>query len=138
MPVHGRPFEKGNLYVRFNVQFPTSLSPSSRTQLANLLPGGSASNGTMDMDEAEHVRLCRAILACCRAQQTRACCLSCGDVHSAVACSKLQHTRSWTSSVARSNKCAARGARRPASFRWLQGSRQDAMLIVQVGLQPVW
>ena len=56
MPVHGRPFEKGNLYVRFNVQFPTALSPASRTQLASLLPGGPPSNGTMDLDDAEHVR----------------------------------------------------------------------------------
>ena len=60
MPVHGRPFEKGNLYVRFNVVFPTSLGPSEREKLATILPGpagGSSTNGRMDSDDAETVHL---------------------------------------------------------------------------------
>jgi DnaJ family protein A protein 2 len=26
MPVHGRPYEKGNLYIHFNVKFPDTLT----------------------------------------------------------------------------------------------------------------
>ena len=55
MPVHQRPFEKGNLYIRFNVVFPTTISPAERSQLASILPGGRPSNG-MEVDDAEHVR----------------------------------------------------------------------------------
>ena len=65
MPVHGRPFEKGNLYIHFNVIFPKSLSSPARAQLANLLPGGASSNGFMDTDNAEHVRGCPACTALC-------------------------------------------------------------------------
>lgn len=28
MPVHGRPFQKGNIYVHFTVEFPESLDES--------------------------------------------------------------------------------------------------------------
>lgn len=27
MPIHGRPYAKGNLYVRFNVEFPDTVTP---------------------------------------------------------------------------------------------------------------
>ncbi len=28
MPIHGRPYAKGNLYVRFNVEFPDTITPA--------------------------------------------------------------------------------------------------------------
>jgi len=41
MPIHKRPFEKGRLFVRFNVVFPVggSISSAAATQLEKLLPG---------------------------------------------------------------------------------------------------
>lgn len=39
MPVHGRPMEKGNLYVRFTVQFPETLGADQLKGLKSLLPG---------------------------------------------------------------------------------------------------
>lgn len=40
MPQHKRPFEKGNLYIRFNVIFPSpaELSPNKIKALEQLLP----------------------------------------------------------------------------------------------------
>eukprot|EP01026_Neomeris_dumetosa_P000852 TRINITY_DN10200_c0_g1_i3.p1 TRINITY_DN10200_c0_g1~~TRINITY_DN10200_c0_g1_i3.p1 ORF type:complete len:393 (-),score=62.80 TRINITY_DN10200_c0_g1_i3:16-1194(-) len=57
MPVHGSPFTKGNLYVRFVVQFPESLSPQLVESLNALLPGPSSTqqNG-MELDDAEEVK----------------------------------------------------------------------------------
>ncbi|KAK9803693.1 hypothetical protein WJX73_001266 [Symbiochloris irregularis] len=52
MPAHGRPFEKGNLYINFQVKFPDTLSPEIVSGLKSLLPGPSA-NGAMDVDD-EH------------------------------------------------------------------------------------
>jgi DnaJ-class molecular chaperone len=36
MPVHGRPFEKGNLYVRFGVVFPDRLSPVEMAEISKV------------------------------------------------------------------------------------------------------
>lgn len=58
MPCHGRPFMKGNLYVRFEVTVPPQLSPSLLSQLMDLLPDDGESE-TMDVDEAEDVPLQR-------------------------------------------------------------------------------
>ncbi len=58
MPVHGRPYEKGNLYVRFNVQFPDTLTRQQVTAIQKTLPPpahDAAANGSMDVD-SEHVR----------------------------------------------------------------------------------
>ena len=61
MPVHGRPFEKGNLYIKFTVEFPNQITPEQIGGLKQLLPGGrrssSANGGHMDLDdEHEEVR----------------------------------------------------------------------------------
>ena len=50
MPVHGSPFQKGNLYVQFNVSFPESLSPADCEKLASLLP----STAAMVDDDEDH------------------------------------------------------------------------------------
>lgn len=58
MPVHGRPYEKGNLYVHFNVKFPTTLTRQQVAAIQQVLPSAprdSSENGTMDVD-SENVR----------------------------------------------------------------------------------
>ena len=66
MPEHGRPYERGNLYIQFHVKFPESLSKQQVTSLQQTLGGGAAaglSNGDtkMDVDEnVEEVRSCHA------------------------------------------------------------------------------
>ncbi len=57
MPVHGRPFEKGNLYIRFSVKFPESLSSEEVQQLKQVLPPGPQSQAPMSEDEPEQVTL---------------------------------------------------------------------------------
>lgn len=58
MPQHGRPFEKGHLYVHFEVTFPDSLSEEQIGAIKNILPAApSEENGAMDLDEAEDVTL---------------------------------------------------------------------------------
>lgn len=57
MPVHGRPYEKGNLYIRFSVKFPESLSSEEVTQLQQVLPPGPQSQPSMSEDEPEQVTL---------------------------------------------------------------------------------
>lgn len=56
MPIHGRPFMKGNLYIRFEVTMPTLLDATTRAALAKLLPADGESE-MMDTDEAEEVKL---------------------------------------------------------------------------------
>lgn len=52
MPIAGKPYEKGNLYVRFDVQFPDSLSPAAVAALKSVLPPAPAPSSTpMDTDE---------------------------------------------------------------------------------------
>eukprot|EP00199_Chlamydomonas_sp_CCMP681_P000879 CAMPEP_0119104064 /NCGR_PEP_ID=MMETSP1180-20130426/2374_1 /TAXON_ID=3052 ORGANISM="Chlamydomonas cf sp, Strain CCMP681" /NCGR_SAMPLE_ID=MMETSP1180 /ASSEMBLY_ACC=CAM_ASM_000741 /LENGTH=447 /DNA_ID=CAMNT_0007088733 /DNA_START=11 /DNA_END=1354 /DNA_ORIENTATION=- len=54
MPVHGRPFQKGNIYVHFDVVFPDELEPSTVAALQGALPAQSVGeNGHMDVD-ADH------------------------------------------------------------------------------------
>lgn len=58
MPVHGRPYEKGNLYVHFNVKFPTTLTQHQVAAIQQVLPSASrdsSENGVMDVD-SENVR----------------------------------------------------------------------------------
>lgn len=57
MPVHGRPYEKGNLYIHFNVKFPETLSAPQVAAIRTVLPPPKhdEQNGSMDLD-TEHVR----------------------------------------------------------------------------------
>ena len=55
MPVHGRPYEKGNLYIRFAVKFPESLSSQEVEQLKQVLPGAAQQQVPMSEDEPEQV-----------------------------------------------------------------------------------
>lgn len=43
MPLRNNPTQKGNLYIQFEVEFPTSLSESSKKKLESILPKGSQS-----------------------------------------------------------------------------------------------
>ena len=59
MPVHGRPYEKGNLYIHFTVQFPDALDGGTMDALRTLLPPGAASaslNGRMETEDIEQAR----------------------------------------------------------------------------------
>lgn len=56
MPLHGRPHQKGNLYVHFVVEFPEQLSPDLTSQLRKILPKtppSDTSADTMDTDEED-------------------------------------------------------------------------------------
>lgn len=55
MPVHGRPYEKGNLYIRFSVKFPESLSSEEVQQLRQVLPAPPQAQAPMSEDEPEQV-----------------------------------------------------------------------------------
>lgn len=55
MPVHGRPYEKGNLYIRFAVKFPESLSSEEVQQLKQVLPSPPQPQAPMSEDEPEQV-----------------------------------------------------------------------------------
>eukprot|EP00891_Asterochloris_glomerata_P004871 jgi/Astpho2/4871/Aster-05805 len=58
MPVHGRPFEKGNLYIRFLVQFPDTLSEQQVAALQQILPKpAQQQQSAMDSDDIEQVSL---------------------------------------------------------------------------------
>ena len=58
MPVHGRPFEKGNLYIRFLVQFPDTLSEQQVAALQQILPKPAPQQqSAMDSDDIEQVGL---------------------------------------------------------------------------------
>mmetsp|Transcript_14894 Transcript_14894/g.16549 ORF Transcript_14894/g.16549 Transcript_14894/m.16549 type:complete len:422 (-) Transcript_14894:167-1432(-) len=57
MPIHKRPFDKGNLYVKFNVQFPKELSQDKVTQLTSLLSNTLSPKPVYDEAEVEHVAL---------------------------------------------------------------------------------
>jgi DnaJ homolog subfamily A member 2 len=58
MPHHGRPFSKGNLYIRFEVVVPPVLSEPDIATLNGMLPDLGASE-TMDVDDGEEVQLQR-------------------------------------------------------------------------------
>ncbi|PNH11245.1 Chaperone protein dnaJ 2 [Tetrabaena socialis] len=57
MPFHGRPYQKGNLYVRFNVEFPEAITAAQAAAIKAALPvpGAAAANGAMDTDDVEDV-----------------------------------------------------------------------------------
>lgn len=59
MPFPGRPFQKGNLYIHFVVEFPDSIGEPQRALLRQALPMPAAANGAaaaaMDTDEIEDV-----------------------------------------------------------------------------------
>eukprot|EP00887_Chlorella_sp_A99_P005312 scaffold1.g5312.t1 len=59
MPLHGRPFEKGNLYIHFSVKFPENITAEQAEVLKQVLGGGKLENGTapMDAEMLEEVRL---------------------------------------------------------------------------------
>jgi DnaJ family protein A protein 2 len=53
MPIQGRPFEKGNLYIHFTVEFPDVVGEAQGAALRAAF-GGASANGAAPMD-AEHV-----------------------------------------------------------------------------------
>lgn len=58
MPVYGRPFMKGKLYIHFTVEFPDSLEPEQVAALAKILPPKPQSQMTdMELDECEETTL---------------------------------------------------------------------------------
>ncbi|KAL6055360.1 DnaJ subfamily A member 2 [Balamuthia mandrillaris] len=72
MPIHRRPFDKGQLIIHFKVVFPERISPEEAHELAKILPVGRApyvprenggrmdngnGNGEMELEEVEEVHL---------------------------------------------------------------------------------
>lgn len=55
MPRHGSSFDRGSLYIEFDVKFPETLSASAMGALKAALPDGGSSS--MDTDDAEEVEL---------------------------------------------------------------------------------
>lgn len=55
MPTHRRPFDKGNLYIKFNVEFPKSINPSQVAQLEQII--GAKKPAVKVNDEMEEVLL---------------------------------------------------------------------------------
>lgn len=58
MPIHGRPFQKGNMYIHFVVQFPDTLADPSMAALRKALPTSPPepdSNMDVDMDDVHEV-----------------------------------------------------------------------------------
>mmetsp|Transcript_501 Transcript_501/g.1268 ORF Transcript_501/g.1268 Transcript_501/m.1268 type:complete len:342 (-) Transcript_501:1015-2040(-) len=54
MPFHGRPFQKGNLYIHFQVVFPDRLDPKMVPALQQALPLQHLDNGlSMDVDDVD-------------------------------------------------------------------------------------
>ena len=64
MPEHGRPYEHGNLYVHFQVEFPESLSSDQVTALQSVLGTAKAENGDMPMDTEDQEEVCLATCLC--------------------------------------------------------------------------
>lgn len=59
MPQHGRPFIKGRLYIKFNVDFPDSgfISPDQCQLLEKILPQKSSKKADMELDDCEETIL---------------------------------------------------------------------------------
>eukprot|EP00890_Picochlorum_soloecismus_P002594 jgi/Picsp_1/3335/NSC_06174-R1_-like protein len=57
MPIQGHPFDKGNLYIHFTVEFPEHVTEEQRNALKTIF--GPSSNGTAELmeDEVEEVTL---------------------------------------------------------------------------------
>ncbi|GFH11188.1 uncharacterized protein HaLaN_06649 [Haematococcus lacustris] len=58
MPIHGRPFQRGNMYIKFDVVFPDQLSPDLVNALSRALPASvpGVENGSMELDEHEELK----------------------------------------------------------------------------------
>lgn len=58
MPMHGRPFEKGYLYIHFEVEFPESLDDAQVSKLREVLTKAPDANGSsMALDDVEEVAM---------------------------------------------------------------------------------
>ncbi|KAI3433861.1 hypothetical protein D9Q98_003664 [Chlorella vulgaris] len=57
MPIHGRPFEKGNLYVHFTVEFPDQVTSQQAAALTAAFGKPSTANGAAPMGEVDEVQL---------------------------------------------------------------------------------
>ncbi|KAK2080159.1 hypothetical protein QBZ16_000012 [Prototheca wickerhamii] len=58
MPIHGRPFEKGNLYIHFSVEFPETVGADVAAALrAALGTPPPSTNGAVPMEDLEEVSL---------------------------------------------------------------------------------
>ncbi|GFR48537.1 hypothetical protein Agub_g10434 [Astrephomene gubernaculifera] len=57
MPFQGRPYQKGNMYVRFNVEFPDTVTEAQAAAIRSALPipAPAANGGAMDTDDVEDV-----------------------------------------------------------------------------------
>ena len=55
MPVHGRPYEKGNLYIHYNVVFPESLADPQVAAIKGVLAGPGDADIDMEADDVEEV-----------------------------------------------------------------------------------
>jgi len=55
MPLQGRSYLKGNMYIRFDVEFPDTIDAQQIAALQSVFP--SHSNGVMDTDDAEVVQV---------------------------------------------------------------------------------
>ena len=55
MPLHGRPFEKGNLYIHYQVKFPAALGADERAALGKLLSLGKQADVDMEAEMTEPV-----------------------------------------------------------------------------------
>lgn len=56
MPIHGRPYEKGNMYIHFTVEFPDVVTPEQSAALRSVF--GPSTNGVAPMDaEIEEVEM---------------------------------------------------------------------------------
>lgn len=58
MPIHGRPFMKGKLYIHFTVEFPDTLSLDQVKALEAILPPRPSMHLTdMELDECEETTM---------------------------------------------------------------------------------
>lgn len=60
MPIQGRPFDKGNLYIHFTVEFPETITEEQRNALQTIF-GVPAANGTAPMEEETEEVIMRPI-----------------------------------------------------------------------------
>ena len=89
MPVHGRPFEKGNLYIRFLVQFPDTLSEQQVAALQQILPKpAQQQQSAMDSDDIEQVGISGGTYGCLPVQISGRSCASASPVQNATEGSK--------------------------------------------------
>lgn len=53
--MHGRPFQKGNMYIHFTVVFPDRIDPALVPAVQKALPAQQVDNNVMDTDDHEEV-----------------------------------------------------------------------------------